>query len=423
RSAGVSTRIARGEVAEVGMLPHQVALLLQLSNGTLRQCGGSLITLQFVLTAGHCLTDATSATIYLGATTYANATAAEATFELQPDSFIVYPEYLGFGGYHDLALMRLPTEVRASERVQPIALARPFMQQSLLQGQLVTTSGWGATSDALNTSRTPDEVGVLQYASVKVLEQQRCICRFLPGLVNDKRHICTDGEGGRGACQGDSGGPLVFRWRNVSYLIGLTSFGSAMGCEVDAPTVYTRITAYLEWIMEEAGIESTISVTASSIIIHSGWNSSNLKNDISLLKINAVAYTSKIQPAKLPSIASSYSTYAGESVIASGWGRTSDSSSSVATNLQWARMTVITNTVCAATYGTSIVTASNVCVSTPNGVSTCNGDSGGPLVLESSKVQIGLTSFGAAAGCEKGYPAAFTRVTSYLDWIKSNTGI
>lgn len=169
--------------------------------------------------------------------------------------------------------------------------------------------------------------------------------------------------------------------------------------------------------------EVSHTVSKSDILIHSGWNTNNLKNDISLIKIPAVAFSSRIQVVKLPSISSSYSTYAGSAVVASGWGRTSDSSNSVATNLQYVDLTVIANSVCAATYGTSIVTSSNICVATPSGKSTCNGDSGGPLVLEASKVQVGLTSFGAAAGCELGYPAAFTRLTSYLDWIKSNTGI
>ncbi|XP_075159746.1 serine protease 1-like [Haematobia irritans] len=182
------------------------------------------------------------------------------------------------------------------------------------------------------------------------------------------------------------------------------------------------VTVYLGATVRTSA-EVTHTVSKSDIIIHSGWNSSNLKNDISLIKIPSVSYTTKIQAVKIPAIASSYSTYAGDYVIASGWGRISDSASGVTNNLQWARMQVITNTVCAATYGTSIVTASNICVSTAGGVSTCNGDSGGPLVLESSKVQVGLTSFGAAAGCALGYPAAFTRLTSYLDWIKSNTGI
>ncbi|XP_017122060.1 serine protease 1 [Drosophila elegans] len=182
------------------------------------------------------------------------------------------------------------------------------------------------------------------------------------------------------------------------------------------------VTVYLGATVRTSA-EVTHTVASSGIIIHSGWNSNTLRNDISLIKIPAVSVSSKIAPVKLPAIANSYSSYAGETVVASGWGRTSDSSNSVATNLQYVDLSVITNTVCASTYGTSIVTSSNICVSTGSGKSTCNGDSGGPLVLKSNSVQVGLTSFGAAAGCEKGYPAAFTRLTSYLDWIKSNTGI
>jgi len=33
------------------------------------------------------------------------------------------------------------------------------------------------------------------------------------------------------------------------------------------------------------------------------------------------------------------------------------------------------------------------------------------------------TSFGSPDGCQVDEPAAFTRVTSYLDWIKANSGI
>jgi secreted trypsin-like serine protease len=54
------------------------------------------------------------------------------------------------------------------------------------------------------------------------------------------------------------------------------------------------------------------------------------------------------------------------------------------------------------------------------------GDSGGPLVyLESDDIytQVGIVSFGAAIGCELGYPVGFTRVTSFLSWISETTGI
>ncbi|XP_037721353.1 serine protease 1 [Drosophila subpulchrella] len=201
-------------------------------------------------------------------------------------------------------------------------------------------------------------------------------------------------------------------------LISSTYVLTAAHCTegVQSVTVYLGATV-------RTSAEVTSTVSSSNILIHSGWNSATLKNDISLIKIPAVSYSNRISAVELPAVANSYSTYAGDKAIASGWGRISDSSSSVATNLQYTTLDVITNAVCAATYGSSIVTTSNICVATTNGKSTCNGDSGGPLVLESSGVQIGLTSFGAAAGCEKGYPAAFTRVTSYLDWIKSNSDL
>jgi len=68
---------------------------------------------------------------------------------------------------------------------------------------------------------------------------------------------------------------------------------------------------------------------------------------------------------------------------------------------------------------TNRVTFQNICLA-------LQGDSGGPLVyLESDGIytQVGIVSFGAAAGCELGYPVGFTRVTSFLSWISETTGI
>jgi len=54
------------------------------------------------------------------------------------------------------------------------------------------------------------------------------------------------------------------------------------------------------------------------------------------------------------------------------------------------------------------------------------GDSGGPLVYQENDgryTEVGIASFVSSAGCTQGYPAAFTRVTSYLNWISSTTGV
>ncbi|XP_004524583.1 serine protease 3-like [Ceratitis capitata] len=164
------------------------------------------------------------------------------------------------------------------------------------------------------------------------------------------------------------------------------------------------------------------SVTQDNVIIHEGWDSKAVVNDIALIRIPFTSFTGRINRVRIPSLTGTQSLYTGESAIASGWGFTSDSSSTVSNDLMYTILEVISNEDCAKSYGSS-VTSTNICVATPNGSSTCEGDSGGPLVLESSKILIGVTSYGAIEGCELGFPAAFTRVSSYLDWIKEHTGV
>ncbi|EDW80482.1 uncharacterized protein Dwil_GK11558 [Drosophila willistoni] len=167
----------------------------------------------------------------------------------------------------------------------------------------------------------------------------------------------------------------------------------------------------------------TQKVTSSNFIQHASYNSVILRNDISLIKTPSVTFSSLVNKVQLPSIASSYSTYVGSQVIASGWGRLSDSTTSVATNLQYANFEVISQATCQSTYGILTVTSKVICIATPNQTSTCQGDSGGPLILASNGLLIGVTSFGHEDGCQIGAPAGFTRVTSYLDWIKENSGV
>lgn len=52
---------------------------------------------------------------------------------------------------------------------------------------------------------------------------------------------------------------------------------------------------------------------------------------------------------------------------------------------------------------------------------SCDGDSGGPLLRASQNYWYieGIVSFGNRCGLQE-WPAVYTRVNSYLDWITDN---
>ncbi|XP_067644988.1 collagenase-like [Eurosta solidaginis] len=164
-------------------------------------------------------------------------------------------------------------------------------------------------------------------------------------------------------------------------------------------------------------------VDKCNIKVHPEFDTETARNDIALIKIPAVRYSAAIQSVSLPKRVSRYPTYVNKAVVASGWGRTSDTSTSNSPVLQFANFKVISNELCAEVYGSSFIDTGKICTATVNRIGVCRGDSGGPLVLASSKLQIGILSFYSDNGCEADTPAAYTRVTSYLDWIRANTNL
>lgn len=108
--------------------------------------------------------------------------------------------------------------------------------------------------------------------------------------------------------------------------------------------------------------------------LHPQYNPSNLQNDIAIIITQtALTFTQFVQPIDLaPATAGSF---AGELATVSGWGRTSDASLATSAQLRCVQNNVVTNAVCTATFGSSIIT-STLCLSTVGGRGSCGGDSG-----------------------------------------------
>nr|P00771.2 RecName: Full=Brachyurin; AltName: Full=Collagenolytic protease [Leptuca pugilator]1AZZ_A Chain A, COLLAGENASE [Leptuca pugilator]1AZZ_B Chain B, COLLAGENASE [Leptuca pugilator] len=159
-----------------------------------------------------------------------------------------------------------------------------------------------------------------------------------------------------------------------------------------------------------------VTIQSTDFTVHENYNSFVISNDIAVIRLPVpVTLTAAIATVGLPST----DVGVGTVVTPTGWGLPSDSALGISDVLRQVDVPIMSNADCDAVYG--IVTDGNICIDSTGGKGTCNGDSGGPLNYNG--LTYGITSFGAAAGCEAGYPDAFTRVTYFLDWIQTQTGI
>ncbi|CAF5152884.1 unnamed protein product, partial [Rotaria sp. Silwood1] len=107
-------------------------------------------------------------------------------------------------------------------------------------------------------------------------------------------------------------------------------------------------------------------------------------------------------------------------MVAVGWGSTSASTISLSSTL----LQVTLQSVPTTDSGCRMVIADSTvqfCAGIQiGGKDTCQGDSGGPLMAYVDNVWqlYGITSYGYQCAFP-GIPAVYTRVTHYIDWIKS----
>jgi hypothetical protein len=164
-------------------------------------------------------------------------------------------------------------------------------------------------------------------------------------------------------------------------------------------------------------------INAYSPTVHPEWDSYNLANDLAILELEEEIdwdeYNGNVRPICL----ADSGDFTGELALVSGWGRPSDSASSISPVLRYVdNRPVLSQRECESYWGD--LNEGVVCIDTTGGKGSCNGDSGGPLSIPGAQYkQIGIVSFGSTLGCESGAPAGFSEVTIYRDWISSVSGV
>ncbi|XP_061296427.1 transmembrane protease serine 4 isoform X3 [Bos javanicus] len=193
-------RVVGGKEASVDSWPWQVSIQYDKQH----ICGGSILDPHWILTAAHCFwkhLDVPNWKVRAGSDRLGSFPSLPVAkiFILEPNA--TYPRE------HDIALVKLQLPLTFS----------------------------GKMSD------------ILQQGSVQLINRTRCNAEDAYQGEVTKTMMCAGlPEGGVDTCQGDSGGPLMYHsdWWQV---VGIVSWGHGCGGPT-TPGVYTKVTAYLNWI-------------------------------------------------------------------------------------------------------------------------------------------------------------------------------
>lgn len=240
----LSTRVVGGHNSTRGQFPHQALIFLHYPGGR-GTCGGTLISSRWVLTAAHCTTNVETFEVHLGAL-YTHNFTEDGRIIRNSSRAIVHPRYLHFGLFNDIALIDLIEPVDFSETIQPAQLPEERMNYHNLPAII---SGFGVRN---TTDRHIPEI--MQWADLQTVSNAKCFAILGPRgiLVLRTMNICAVGADIQSGCYGDSGGPLTVA-DDSRTVIGVVSFGDPSGCHYGQPSVFTRVSIYLDWIHNVTG--------------------------------------------------------------------------------------------------------------------------------------------------------------------------
>ncbi|XP_049771906.1 trypsin-1-like [Schistocerca cancellata] len=164
----------------------------------------------------------------------------------------VHPDYPGGVAPKDIAVFLLESSLSLGTYVQAISLPSAGSipadtpTRDHARGSIAVLSGWGATE----TANTPD---MLQTVDVTIIDYETCSQNiddqdFGSNPLTEAMVYTGPIYDGISVCGGDSGGPLA----QNGELIGVVSWGVDPCGYPGAPSVFTRVSAHLDFINQNA---------------------------------------------------------------------------------------------------------------------------------------------------------------------------
>jgi secreted trypsin-like serine protease len=294
-AASASAQIIAGRDASADDWPGIASLQTALGHSLFHECGATVISPDWALTAAHCVENARidpagravqyvaeddGALVRFGTLRIAIGAAdlrrmvSGTVFPLS--RVVVHPAYVPGApeAGNDIALLRLEAPWDGPlTRVDGLTALAP--DDAGRSGTPLLVAGYGRTGeDAPGEeafSRTGRQLSApkmrLQEGVVPVVDTVSCQQQIdslveTYGLsaaygsvrISPDAQVCA-GAGTTDSCQGDSGGPLAYRdFDGPPVQVGVVSWG--LGCgRPESPGIYTRVSAYAGWISGVTGLD------------------------------------------------------------------------------------------------------------------------------------------------------------------------
>merc|ERR1719356_406330 len=230
-----------GVNAERGNLPWQVNL-----GGQGIMCGGTIVAMNKVVTAAHCVSgnEQRQWTVTAGHNTNNEVNRGGPGVQTRiVRKIVTHPKYDPSQVHHDISIMLLAKPFEYTDYVRPACLPPRNFNLGSSTGRMII-SGLGNTAQTGQTDKFPD---TMQYTTIPMCSQSTCKSNANIGPYFKEDIMMCGGEAGVDTCQGDSGGPLIANINEKYTLVGVTSFG--LGCaQSNSPGVYVRVSSFIDFI-------------------------------------------------------------------------------------------------------------------------------------------------------------------------------